>query len=308
MVERYLGVGEESTFGTAVTANKFKDVISENLRLDKRYLFPDTVRGRAVFKKLPGPVIVRGEVVMLLASEPDTKFFYWGLGSKSTEQLATGVYQHTITPADTVKSFTARVGAEQFERVIPGCIIDTMTVEAVAGETATTTLSIVGANESKTTIGTPSFGAVSELNFSGATVTIGSSTASYCRAFRLRVNNNIAIDRMYALGSQTMKRMEVGRRVVDGSLDLQFADSTEYDRFLAGQDFTLNVKLEGDTISGDYKHTVEIDLPKVIYTSDTAPLLTRRDPIRITAPFRAMFDSTSGYDIAVKVTNTESSI
>ncbi|MEM2982820.1 MAG: phage tail tube protein [Candidatus Bathyarchaeia archaeon] len=308
MAERYLGVGEESTFGTAVTASKYKDVVSENLRLDKRYLFPDTVRGRTVFKKLTGPVIVRGDVMMLLASEPDAKFFYWSLGSKSTEQLATGVYQHTITPADTIKSFTARVGAEQFERVIPGCVADALTVEAVAGEIATTTISVVGVNESKTTIGSPSFGTVKELGFNEATVSIGGTSKTYVRAFRLRVNNNLAVDRMYALGSQTMNRIEVGRRVVDGSLDLQFADSSEYDRFLAGNDFALNIKFEGATISGGYKHTVEIDLPKVIYTSDTAPLLTRREPIRITAPFRAMYDSTSGYDVAVKVTNTESSI
>ncbi|MEM3489276.1 MAG: phage tail tube protein, partial [Nitrososphaerota archaeon] len=219
------------------------------------------------------------------------------------------VYQHTITPADTIKSFTARVGAEQFERVIAGCMVDTMTIEAVAGEIATTTLSVIGVNESKTTIGSPSFTTVNELNFNGATVSIGGSGVTYCRAFRLRINNNVTVDRMYALRmSNQMNRIEIGRRVVDGSLDLQFAGSTEYDRFLAGNDFALNLKIEGDTISGSYKHAVEIDLPKVIYTSDTAPLLTRREPIRITAPFRAMYDSASGYDVAVKVTNTESSI
>jgi hypothetical protein len=309
LVERYFGVGLESTFGTAVAADKYKDIISENLRLDKRYLFPDTVRSRALFKKLTGPIIVRGDVVMLLAPEPDARFFYWGLGSKSTEQLATGVYQHTVTPTDTIKSFTARVGAEQFERVIAGCLIDTLTVEAVAGEIATTTLSLVGASETKTNIGSPVFGTVRELNFNEATVSIGASTVSYVRAFRLRVNNNVAVDRMYALRkSEEMNRVEVGRRAVDGSLDLQFADSTEYDRFLAGDEFSLNVKFEGETISDTHKYTVEIDLPKITYTSDAAPLITRREPIRITAPFRAMYDSTSGYDVAVKVTNTESSI
>ncbi|MGQ9543683.1 MAG: phage tail tube protein [Candidatus Bathyarchaeia archaeon] len=308
MVERYLGVGLESTFGSEVTAEKYKDVVSETLRLDKRYLFPDTVRSRVVTKKLTGPIMVRGDINMLLATEPDGRFFYWTLGSKSTSQLETGVYQHLITPADTIKSFTARVGVEKFERVIAGCLIDMLTVEAVAGEIASLTLSVIGASESKTSIGSPTFSSRRELNFNEATVKIDDSEVSYVRAFRLRVNNNVTPDRMYALRtSEKMNRIEVGRRVVEGNLDLQFVDSSEYDRFLAGDEFSLNVKFEGETLSS-YKHTVEIDLPKIVYTSDTAPLITRREPIRITAPFRAMYDSTAGYDVQVKVINSESSI
>jgi len=264
-------------------------------------------------KHLNGPQIVQGDLHCLLAPEPDARFFYYLLGTKSTSTLETGAYQHDLTPVDALtKSFTSRIGPEKFERIIPGCLVNQMQIEMIAGDpTIVWAASILGCTETKGTIGSPTFSSLDEFMWHQGTLSIGGSARTYIKALRVRIANNMSLDRMYAIKAtdgDKLSRIEVGEMVVDGTLDLYFEDSTEYDRFLGTTDFPINAKFEGPLVGATKKYTFEIDIPKSIYPQDTTPHIERREPFRINAPFRAMYDTSSGYIVKVRFVNGESTI
>lgn len=311
---RYISFGDEQTYGTAVAATKYKDLVSENLAFDPSYQFMSATRRRSVMKHLGGAKIVRGDVIAALAPEPDARLFYYFLGTDTPSTLETGVYQHLMTPADSLtKSFTSRVGADILERVIPGCLINQLKVDMIASEpTVVWTASMLGATETKDTIQTsPTFSATSEFQWHQGTITIASGAKTYCRSLSLTMDNGMNLERMYVIkatkGDQ-IGRIEVGEFVVTGSLDMGVDDATEYDRFLAGADFALNAKFEGVLAGATQKFTFEIDLPQIIYNKDAVPHIEKRLPLKINAPFKAMYNTSAGYIASIKFINNEATL
>ena len=303
---RYLGVGEETTVGTPVAAAVYLPIQSERIVPDHRILVVEDVVKRSYARSKLGPFRNAGDIVMHVIPGGFTKILKWTLGSVST--VSGAVYTHTFQDADTIKSFTARIGAEKLERVIAGCFVNTLEI-ACARELVMATIGIIGGQETKGSIATPSFVSEDEVfAFHECSALIaGSDETSEIESLTVRINNNIP-DR-WTFGSRYEKRAEVGPLVVEGTADFSFQDADQYDRFLAGSEFALTFKAEGSLI-GDTseKYLFQIELPKCKYLSDTVPHIDRREPLKVSAPFRAFYSSSNGYTIKITVKNQESSI
>ena len=307
MAERYIVVGEETAFATPVTPDKYIDIVRESIVFDRGIRPIETVYIRDTRKYIAGKAIARGSLDFNVEPENAAHFFKWVLGSVTTTGV--GPYTHDFKPADTVQSFTCIVNPEKetygFFRKLSGCLIERLTLES-ALDVLTGSVDIIAAKEEKDTAFTPSvsISTIAPFNFKEATLTLGGSDkSSILRALRLSIANNLPIDDMYGHGSEYLQRILTRGRTVEATLELAFEDATDYDRFLAGTEVAVNLKFVKTAASEE----LQIDLPKMVYRSDVAPHLDRREPFRITTPCQVLYDSTAGYEVKIQVINSVAS-
>ncbi len=295
---RYIGVGEESTYGTPVSPTRYIDILRENLVFNRGITPVETVYSRDIRKYVEGKASVTGSIDFTVEPENVGDFFKWVLGSVETSGTEPP-YIHVFKPAESIKSFTTVVVSEQLKRKISGCLINRLEIES-ALDIVTGSIDVIAAKEEKDTESyTPTISNLAPFVFKQGTLTLGGSDrSSYLRALRLRINNNIPTDDLYGFGSQYPQRIVLRSRTVECDLELSFEDTSEYDAFLAGSEVSCNLKFT----SGNYEF--EIDLPRIVYKSDVAPHIDRREPLRITASCQVLYDSTSGYEVALKLKNT----
>lgn len=315
MANRYFGIGEETTFKTAVAAAKYIDIIRESIIPDKGWVIVDTAAHRTYRKKYLGAYRGRGPVEF--PAEPEnglTKILKWVLGDVTSEkQGATSAYKHTFKPADTIKSFTGRVGVVEgsltAERVLPGCLVNSLALRYRHGEEVRCAAEIFNAGkESKTSIGSPTFSDLDPFVFSQAKVEFEDTEKAIVAEAEVRMNNNIPFDRG-VLGDDTFPYIKVGRLVVDGRLSLWFETADEYDRFLAGTEFKLEILTEGPAIGETgYNYTLNVILPKCVYLRDTAPHVDRREQCILDAPFQGFWDAVEEAEVKIEVINEETTI
>jgi len=297
---RFIGVGEESAYGVSATPTRYIDILREKLVFDRGITPVETVYGRAIQKYVEGKASVTGSIDFVVEPENCGEFFKWALGSVETS--GEGPYTHTFKPSDTIKSFTLIVVSEGIQRRIVGCLVNRLEIES-ALDVVTGSLEILASKEEKD-LGsyTPTISTLTPFVFKDGTLTLAGEDKSGClKAFRLRINNNIPTDDLYGFGSKYPQRILVRGRTVECELELVFEDTSEYDRFLAGEEFSLNLKFA----YGDYEF--EVNLPRIVYTSDVAPHLDKREPLRVTAPLQAFYEPSTGYEVALKLKNQVSS-
>lgn len=314
MTDSYLGLGEETTFKTAVAAAKYMDMITERIEPDLAWIIPETTAKRAYYKHVEGPYRGKGAVTFLCEPENGlTKLLKWALGAvSSAQQGGTSAYKHTFTPADTIKSFTARVGAVDVataERILAGALVNRLTLRGAWGREINGEAEIVNfEKETSGSIGSPSFSALKPWVGSQLSAEFADSAKAIVSDYTVNIVNNVPTD-FGVMGSDDYPSIRVGKRLVDGTLSLAFDDTTEYARFLAGTDFKLELLHTGPQIGATgYYYKLDIILYACTYIRDTAPHVDRRERIVLNAPFRAFYDATATKEIQVEVTNEETTI
>ena len=311
---RYLGIGEETTPGTAASAAVYLPIESESIAPTHGMIDVETIRDRIIREQILGKFRNAGDIKTPFFPSGLTKLLKWALGSveTTTPDGATNARLHTFSVADELKTFTARIGVELMERQIVACQVNTVEIaSSIADGILGATFGIIGGEETKQTIGTPSWLSDAELKplvpF-GASVKIGGTEKqAEVEALVVRLNNNIP-DRWTHEG-RFEKRAAAGKLEVTGTLDLIFPNTTQYDNFLAGTDFSLVYKAEGDEIESGFNYYLEINMPKCRYQENVVPHLSKRDELKISgAPFKVMLDESSDYAIKIMVQNKETSI
>jgi len=301
MANRYIGVAEESTYGTFVNPTRYIDILRENLVYDRGITPVQTVWSRAIQKYVEGKARVEGSIDFAVEPENLGEIFKWCLGSVETTGTE-APYTHTFKPADDIKSFSMVVVSEKVKRKITGCLVPRLTLETPL-DIVTSSIDVLAKKEEKDTGSyTSTISSLAPFVFKQGTLTLGGNDRSkYLRALRLRIDNNIPIDDLYGFGDVGPQKILVANRTVECELEMAFEDTTEYDDFLAGIEVSLDLKF----VNGNYEF--EIDLPKIVYKSDTAPHIDRREPLVATIPCQVLYDSASGYEVALKLKNNVSS-
>jgi len=306
---RYFGIAQEYTFKTEKAASVYTNIIRESIVPDQGWIIPETVARRAFDKKVLGAFRARGNIEFPVEPENGIGWYLkWALGSvSSAQQGGTSAYKHTFKSADDIKSFTGRIGADTDERVLGGCLLNSLALRFAHGEEIRGVAEIFAAEEAKGTIGSPTFSALDPFVFSQATVEFADTSKAIVAEGEVRINNRIPFDRG-VLGSRYYPKIMVGKRLVDGRLSLFFDDATEYDRFLAGTEFKLELLTTGPAIGATgYNYTLNVIMTKCIYLRDTAPHIDRRELIVLDAPFQAFYDSTPATEITVELINEKTS-
>lgn len=315
-VDRYFGFKEETTFGTFVAVDNYLDLARETLAEDL-YGTPVQSAGKRWDVDFVYPrQLVKGDVITQPRADTFPWFLKWVLGTISSTKLAStpDVYKHECTPGDIIKSFSAEVGVETQSRQIPGCLMNQLTLESTARDgVLLATLGVIGQGESKASAGSSiTFSTLKVLLHSAMTATVATvDKSTEIKAARVVINNNIPVDSLFGASWPKIARIGVQRLDITGQLQFDFVNWDQYDRFIGEGSFAVLLTYKGEatgnsTPGADYYELI-VNLPKCYYTGHPVPNIDQRNRPTLTGPFKAIYDSSSGFLAKLTMINKSTS-
>ncbi|RLC80925.1 MAG: hypothetical protein DRI61_04730 [Chloroflexi bacterium] len=319
---RWIGIAEESTYGTAVTS---PDHSMRYLELD---LSPDQQRiiefesaYREKEQSLLGPFIGSGRLTAYARPDDIGYFLKWLTGSVTSAQVgSSSVYTHTFTLADSVKSFTLTdnrgISGSSGSRACVGCAMKSLTLEAPARGALTFEANIQYQWEELIT--EPTMGTLSSLRpfmFYDGSITYGGSSLARVEAIRFTWENGMPDD-THCIGSRKLPGIDLEGVEVSFEVDMKLTDWSIRKYFYGASNATepqdeettyaLNVTFTGqptgESESGAEYYKIELNFPKVVLTENPASV-SRRDRMTQRATFVALRDSNN----YIKLWNKETS-
>ena len=224
-----LGMGEESTWGTAVSRTNWRPLISSNLtrtveRVPRADLFSDAAA--ATRKGHYDLIVEAGGSASLLATYDNVGMLLVNaMGASAT--TGSGPYTHNYTlaaslPTGLTLEFNRGTGTSE---VFEGCKVNTLTLSVSAGEAMTLDVDFIAEDSAaRGSAGTPSFAAVENviLFHQAGQLAFGGNNYSLS-SMSLVLNNNLT--RRNLIGSNVTKEPQRGDFTsIELSLDLEAAD------------------------------------------------------------------------------------
>jgi len=196
--------------------------------------------------------------------------------SVTTSAYSGGGYQTVFTPGSAnTPTFTFESSAGGILVMRYGGIrVNTLEINAAFGEIVTAAFGLEGTTRAKQVAeSSESYSNILPFHFTGASVKRDAVAVGNIKNFTFNVNNNL--ERIGTLrATRDWKRTALGMREVGLTCTMDFTDTADYDLFLAGTEFAVDLLLEGQYIAGSTgpKHTLRIQLPRVRWNSVNAPL------------------------------------
>lgn len=273
----YVGFGVEVTEGTFVAPTKFLPISSFSFEDSDDYMLPDQIRGsRDHSIAMAAPYNVSGDMEMeLVPLDTGTLLKSAFRASVVSSAYSGGGYQHVMTPGSATDTFTFESSAANVLVMrYAGIRVNTLEIKAAFGEIVTATFGLEGVDRAKQgSASSPTFATCVPFHFSGAAVSVAGTVNGTVKEFTFGVNNNVS--RIGTLRkTRAWKRLEDGMREVTLSMTLDFTDTAEYDRFLAGNTFDVLLDLDAPLtgVGSDNKAHLSIDIPEVRWTKVGVPL------------------------------------
>ncbi|MDH5482659.1 MAG: phage tail tube protein [Candidatus Bathyarchaeota archaeon] len=303
-ITRYVGLGKEAagSFGTPVAATRYAEAISK-IAPDQNWVIPPPISQRAASKRNLGPYRARGAIGDFPV-EPENiigELLHGVFGNvQSAQQGGTTAWLHTFTPADSLPSYTTRIGVELTERILPGTLIEALTIKFAHDKDIMANAEVYsGFPETKQALQVPTISALQALNMQAATCVLmlgGISKKTMVYDLEITIKNNIPFDRGQ-LDGRNFSVKRYGQREITGKISAFFDDTSQFDAFIAGTEFPIDVQAIGPVITGSYYYKLAFDLRKCVYLRDSVPdPKPQSEPLVIDAPFKAFYDTTGGFN------------
>jgi len=311
---RYVGLADETAYGTAVTPPAtFLDAKRCTMHPEREGMKCEGMANLGSSGGQLGSYKIVGEIEIIPTSDNIAKLLKWMFGTPSTTNDGSTHYKHVYMPSDTKKWGTVYLmpdidtDAQQFISCIP---ID-WTLEGALNEPTSAIFSMFGMKDTKVTA--TALGTLSSIRqfFSlDAVVTVDALTAQL-QGFSVKYSRPIADDN-YSMDDPYLKGFILGFPEVSGSIDMLFNDWGMYGKFWGATSApiakpakaTITITLTGDTLggAGDYaNHMMKVELPSVMIKAFESPVEMRDKIVQSTTlePIRG----TSGSDTTlIKVT------
>jgi len=303
-IKRYVSLGKEPNYGITAAPQRYAEAIA-SIKPNQGWIIPNPIASREFRKRNLGPYRTRGSIGEFPV-EPENiigELLLAVFGSVNTSNPATGVYQHVFLPEDTLPSYTLRLGSEQIERVLPGGLVESLTVKFPHNDDLKARAEILsGFIESTASLATPTLSPLQALNmllYPGTSVLKigGVSKKNIVYDLEVTIKNNIPFDRG-DLSGRTFSKKRYGQREVTGKVSAYFDDTTEYDRFIAGEEFKVEVRAHGPVfVDPTWNYVMGFDLEKCVYLRDVSPdIAAINEPLVVDAPFKAFYNPSVGYE------------
>lgn len=299
----WIGTGEESTFGTGVSASKFIEVNSDTLKKSQTMLAKPALRGVSHDRRVISKSNVEGSLEFQLGWEGYGRFFKHALGTLNTS--GSGPYTHAFTCAQALPTGlsivsnrdAAGIGGTSCFRYL-GCQINKLTLKQSADEFLMMTVDFLGRDREFIAAPSPSFPTFDGIAWDELVVDVDGSPIDV-EEIELTIENNLAADR-YKLGSTLRKGFGRGdKRKISGKIVKEFESITELQLFTN----LTNVNLNFEWTSGT--DVLTIDLPVCEFDGGD-PEVSSSGPIKLELPFTAYMSSSEGDEITVDLVNSAS--
>lgn len=247
-----LMIGEETTWGTAVTPNRAYEVVpGSGLTNDIARIESTAIRSNTRVQRsddwTPGRKVVSGDIELELTTRNWALWFKHMLGAVAT--TGAGPYTHTCTPGDLRgRGLTLQLGLDDSAGVAQpftynGAKVTGWELSCSAPDgLAMVTVSLVAkAETTATALAVPNYTASNNLfSFVHGAITIGGGAASVKEA-TVTADNALNTERFYIGQDTTSEPLEKGYRTYTGSLTCDFENLTAYNRFVNGTEAALDL-------------------------------------------------------------------
>lgn len=327
-----LGFKQESSWGTAVTVDKFFEFDSESLALDQQYYDGQGLRADTMFTpinrmrqttRMGGGDITMdvptkgfGAILNLLHSATVTP----------TQIATTTAYLQTHPIGTTLPSRSATLQVDKKLAVAagtslaytyPGAVITAINWNLDNAGVLKTTISWDVKDET-TPATTPAGAALASASYlSGATtwtgvqmaaLTVGGSPLGLAKSINMTLTFPYATgtDRT-ALGSATHSvPIPNGRPTLTGEVVADFTDATSYADWRAATTRAIILQMQGAVIEGANKEEIKFNIPAA-QLRGSSPSVQGEDLLSVTIPFVTGFDGTNA-PLTVTYVSTETSL
>lgn len=328
----FLGVAEETTFGTQVTASTYMEFNTESLKQNREVNILDSINTtRDHMRYLQGNETVEGSVEFDLNVAEDACIYILkqamgGTVAVSTISAATS-FQHTLntgnmesnkgtSTASDVKSLTFTVqkgdtSTNQWHFV--GNRVNNLTIMGEINSPVKATAELIGRTATNTSeTHTIAFAAIDPLHFTGVSITTGLTSttlsATSVIGFEFGLNNNLVNDNnSRELGSKLLKILPPTQREVSLKLTMRFDTVTAYSNFINETPISVKILMDsGVTIggAGSSTYSMHIDMPKCYPMSQPMPEVGDKGILIQEIELKPMLDNTTtGYSVQMQVNN-----
>ena len=312
--DAWVGLGEESTYGTPVTPTRFIYMNSESIKASEGKAFSGSINkvGRNAARQVQGNVDVSGD----FGFNPSHSYHAWtmllkhALGTVSTVQpdttTAPTVYRHTFTPADALPTgLTIEVAKDVLSHLFEGCKVTSLRISGSAGALLDCSVGIIGKD-------------VDEIADSGEVLTEGNlimctnTTLDWGVSSNINVTNfDLSIEnplqtRHFTNSRFTVEPLRNGKRRVAGSFTVELESGGGFwSDFRLATRRQLVVVCTGSTITGSYPFETRFTLP-VTELQEGQANANNEGVLTIPCSFESFYDTTNAAEITVRVQNENS--
>lgn len=300
-----IGVAPETTWGTYAAPSRFLEFVNEGLALQIERIESQAIRRNNRVQRSDRWVADKrgaaGPVEWEVANRGFGLIFKHMLGTAavSTPVGGTLARDHLFTLGDMdALSFTLQVGrpdsggTTRAFSYLGAKVTEWELTNGVGGLLILRTTFDAADETTAQTLGTATYPTgQSLLSYVGGTISVGGSAVDVSEV-SIRGSNGLKTDRHF-IRSSTLKKEQVPTALADlgGSLSMEFADLTAYNRFVNGDIAAISAVWAGSIIEAALKYQVQVDLPAVRFDGET-PTVAGVDILNQTLPFKVLNNGT----------------
>ena len=310
-----IGLKKETTYGTAVTVDRFLDFITHSLDYSKGIVQSQALRGGKVRSTTRCTYTENAGGGIELEAMTKGQGTFWemvmGAGTSTKVPTATKPYQQLFTLGDTMPSYTIQAGIPRpaASTVDPftytGAVCSQFTVNFENADLLKVNATVDGRDVSTATaLASATYPAGEVFCFKGASIYSGAiavptATALGSGATELTsvqsgsftVNHNLQSSR--PLGSGGLKGQPTpGVREITGTLNIEYDSTTWTAALLGDTSLGLVVTYEGSLIEAGYYNTIQFVIPAVKLDGEL-PKPNGGEIINQTVNFTGLWDGTN---------------
>ena len=312
VINGFLGLGEESVYGTPVAASRFLFINSESIRATENKVYSPAIAkvSRQSARQVQGRVDVGGDFTFNpgLSYYGFTMLLKHLLGTVSSAQpdvtAAPTAYRHTFSLADALPTgLTLEVGKDLVGHRFEGCKIQSMRLSGSAGEMLAVSCGILGRDVDSIDDSEPVLTEGHIPVCTNATLSWGGTNHDVI-SFDIAIENPLA-PRNFIDSRFTDEPARSGQRRISGNFTTEFQSAALWSDWRNATRRSLILTVTEAAIAGGYSYDLSITLPVTELQEGQAQLDTE-GVLTIPVAFESFANASNTSEIALYVTNENS--
>lgn len=306
---KYLGIGKETTRGTAVAPTRYIAVYPDT-ELDYKLNLIEDELVRGVLEKFPpraGTKEGTGRIRLDVQCDNVGELLLSLLGSvSSVQQGTTPAYKHTFAKSMEIRmpSYTLHIqrglNAKQYSMSVVKSMIFTKTVD---GKLTAEADILFKTEEAEAFTLSPTWTTPKPFMFYENKVLIdGVVNTTSIKEWSITIDNGSVTQRVLKGIQDIHDILTFAKLLVSGTMSVYFEDEAQRNKFLANTSASLELLFEGAVISGTYKETLRILLSEIHYTA--YPFGELDGLLGASVAFNAYYSLATGKTVQVELMNT----